>query len=181
MSPPPVRPDRKALFLGFLGVGVYGFGGVLPWTRRMIVEQRRWMTAAEFTDLLSLCQFLPGPNVINVSIALGARFHGWSGSLAAFSGLMAAPMVIVIALGALYERYGGYPTVRHAFAGLSAAASALVLSTALKIALPLRAWPAGIAVGVVTLLAIVVFRLPLLLVLAIMGPVSIVLAHRAQA
>lgn len=180
MSPPPDRPDRKALFLGFLSVGVYGFGGVLPWARRMIVEQRRWMTPAEFTDLLSLCQFLPGPNVINVSVAVGARFHGPSGSLAAFSGLMAAPMIIVIALGALYERYGGIPTVRQAFAGLAAAASALVLSTALKIASPLRAQPIGIAVAVVTLLAIVVFRWPLLLVLAIVGPISVALAHRSS-
>ena len=177
MSSSPVRPDPLTLFLGFLSVGVCGFGGVLPWARRMIVEQRRWLTAAEFTDLLSLCQFLPGPNVVNLSVALGARFHGVRGSLAAFSGLMAAPMAIVIALGALYERYGHYPTVRQAFAGLAAAASGLVLSTALKIAAPLRTRPLGIAVAVVTLLAIVVFRVPLVYVLVIAGAVSIALAH----
>lgn len=166
-----------ALFLGFLSVGVCGFGGVLPWARRMIVEQRRWMTAAEFTDLLSLCQFLPGPNVINVSVALGARFHGATGSLAAISGLMAAPMAIVITLGALYERYGQYPTVRQTFVGLAAAASALVLSTALKIAAPLRTHPIGIAIAILTLLAIVVLRAPLLLVLPIAGSLSIALVY----
>lgn len=181
MSVPPVRPTRSALFLGFLSVGICGFGGVLPWARRMIVDQRGWMTPGEFTDLLSLCQFLPGPNVINVSVALGARFHGLGGALSAFSGLMAAPMAIIIALAMVYERYGGIPTVRQAFAGLAAAASALVVATALKIAAPLRSRPIGIAVALATLAAIAVVRWPLPLVLAVMGPASIALAHRFRA
>ena len=65
-------PGLAELFMGFLLIGVCGFGGVLPWARRMIVEQRRWMTGAEFTDMLGLCQFLPGGNIMNVTIALGS-------------------------------------------------------------------------------------------------------------
>jgi chromate transporter len=179
--PPPTRPSRTELFLGFLGVGICGFGGVLPWARRMIVEQRRWMSAAEFTDLLSLCQFLPGPNIINVSVALGARYQGVGGALAAFVGLMVAPMAIVIALAMIYERYGNHPTVRQAFVGLAAAASALVLATALKIAAPLRTRPLGIAVALVTLAAIALMRWPLPLVLIVMAPASIALMHRFRA
>ena len=85
-------PTLPRLFLGFLSVGMYGFGGVLPWARRMIVEQKRWLTAAEFTDMLGLCQFLPGGNIMNLTIALGARFHGAPGAVTAFAGLMAAPV-----------------------------------------------------------------------------------------
>ena len=98
----PIRhplPHCSRLFLGFLSVGMYGFGGVLPWARRMVVEQRRWLTAAEFTDMLGLCQFLPGGNIMNVTIALGARFHGAAGAVTAFTGLMAAPFATVIAAG----------------------------------------------------------------------------------
>lgn len=178
MLTPAPPPTRSALFLGFLGVGVCGFGGVLPWARRMIVDQRRWLSATEFTDLLGLCQFLPGPNVINVSVALGSRFHGVSGAAAAFCGLLFAPMAIVISLGALYLRYGGHPTVRHAFAGLAAAASGLVLATALKITAPLRTNPVGLAIAAVTLAAIAVARLPLPLVLVVMAPLSILLTMR---
>ena len=131
------RPRRPgALFVGFLLVGLCGFGGVLPWARRMVVEQRRWMSATDFTDLLALCQFLPGPNVINVSVALGQRFFGLSGAIAAFVGLMAAPMVVVILLGLIYTRFADVPAVRHLFVGLAAAASGLVLATSLKIAAP---------------------------------------------
>jgi chromate transporter len=157
---------------------MFGFGGVLPWARRMVVEQKRWLTAAEFTDMLGLCQFLPGGNIMNVTIALGARFHGAVGSAVAFAGLMAAPVGSVILLGVIYERYGQLPTVRHAFAGLAAAASALVLSNALKIAAPLRHRPIGIGVALATFAAIAVLRLPLPPVLPVMVAVSTLLVWR---
>jgi chromate transporter len=120
MPDAPASPSLLRLFLGFLTVGMYGFGGVLPWARRMIVEQKRWLTAAEFTDMLGLCQFLPGGNIMNVTIALGARFHGPVGSATAFLGLMAAPVTTVLLLGVVYDRYGQLPTVQHTFHGLAA-------------------------------------------------------------
>jgi len=48
----------------------------MPFARRMLVEERRWLNAEEFTDVLSLCQLLPGPNIVNVAVCVGARFHG---------------------------------------------------------------------------------------------------------
>lgn len=178
--PTTIRPTLTGLFLGFFSVGICGFGGVLPWARRMIVEQRRWLTGAEFTDLLGLCQFLPGPNVINVAVALGARFHGPIGSLAGLAGLLAAPMAIVLVLASVYDRFAEVPVVADAFAGLAAAASALVLSMALKMSAPLRARPMMIVVWLATLAAIALFRWPLPAVLAVMAPVSILLVHRSR-
>jgi len=155
-----------------------GFGGVMPWARRMIVERRRWLSAAEFTDMLGLCQFLPGGNIMNVAVALGARFHGAAGAVVAFVGLMAAPVGVVIALGAVYDRYGELPAVRHGFAGLAAAAAAMVLANALKIAAPLRRQPLGIAIAVLTFVAIAALRLPLPPVLLAMVALSTVLMWR---
>jgi chromate transporter len=179
MSDAPQRPSIAALFLGFLSVGMFGFGGVLSWVRRMAVEQKHWLTAAEFTGMLGLCQFLPGGNVMNVTIALGARFHGVAGAVVAFVGLMAAPVACVIALGVIYDRYAQLPTVRHAFAGLAAAASAMVLANALKIAAPLRSRPLGMALAVATFAAIAVVRLPLAPVLAVMAALSMLLIGRS--
>jgi chromate transporter len=62
-------PTLREIFGGFLGLGLISFGGALPLARRALVEQRRWLTGTEFTDLLGLCQFLPGGNVINLSVA----------------------------------------------------------------------------------------------------------------
>jgi chromate transporter len=181
MPDAPAPPTLPGLFFGFLTVGMYGFGGTMPWARRMVVEQRRWMTPAEFTDMMGLCQFLPGGNILNLTVALGARFHGVAGSAAALFGVMAAPMTIVLALGVVYARYGGLPAVHAAFDALAAAASALVLATALKIAAPLRTRVPDIAVAVVTFAGIAVVRWPLPLVLAIVAPLSILIARRFRA
>lgn len=175
MHPPPptTTPSLWGLFSGFCAASTRGFGGVLPWARRMVVEERHWQTPAEFTDLIALCQFVPGPNVINYSVCLGARFHGPAGALAAFAGVLLAPMALIVALGVLYGRYGGEPVVANGFHGLAAAASGLVLSTAWKIAAPLRGRPRGIAIAGLTVVAIALLRLPLLWVLGVLVPLSI--------
>jgi chromate transport protein ChrA len=69
------------------------FGGVMPWAHRVMVEERRWVTPADFTETIGLCQFLPGPNVGNASIVLGKRWFGLRGALVAFLGLMALPFI----------------------------------------------------------------------------------------
>jgi chromate transporter len=178
MSEARPPPTLAGLFLAFFLVGLYGFGGVLPWARRMIVEQRRWMSPAEFTDMLGLCQFLPGGNIMNLTIALGSRFHGVMGSIFAFLGLMTAPVAIVIGLGVVYDQYAGLPTVRHGFAALAAAAAALVLANALKIAAPLRGRPLAAAVAVITFIAVALLRLPMQLALPILALFSTSLLWR---
>lgn len=175
---PPTPPSHAALFGGFLSVGIIGFGGVLPLTRRMIVEQRRWLSGTEFSDLLALCQFLPGGNVINLSAAVGLRFRGFSGAMAALVGLMAAPIAVVLLLGAVYGRFQDEPVVRRAFAGLAAAAAGLLVSLALKVAWPLRRSARAVAVAALCCGAIAVGHLPLLPTLLVMAPVSVLLAWR---
>jgi chromate transporter len=174
-------PGLGALFAGFLGIGIIGFGGVLPWARRMVVEQRRWLSPSEFTDLLALCQFLPGPNIVNMAVALGARYRGAAGSLAAVGGLLAAPMAIVVALGGVYGRYGQVPMVAHALGGLAASASGLVVAMAVRIAAPVRRHWAGVVVAVVAFIAIALIRTPLLPTMLVLAPVSVLFCRRFPA
>ena len=181
-APPDAGPPgSRALFLAFLAAGVTAFGGALPMVRRVIVERQRWLTAAEFTELLALCQFLPGPNAVNLTVAVGARFRGVPGALAALAGLLAAPMAIVMGLGSAYARYGTLPTVRHAFAGLAAAASGLILATACKIAWPLRSRPLDVAIAGVAFVAVAFARLPLLPTMLALVPVALLLQRRGTA
>lgn len=171
-------PGVGELFTGFFILGLTGFGGVLPLARRMMVEKRSWLTSAEFTDLLGLCQFLPGGNIINMSVAVGLKFRGIPGAFAAILGLIAAPTAVVIALGVVYDRYENEPTVRHLFGGLAAAAAGLLISMAIKIAWPLRRDVAGLLIGALCVLAIAIFRLPLLPTLLTLAPLSILLKAR---
>lgn len=165
-----------ALFEGFLRIGLSGFGGVLPFARRMLVDQRAWLTEAEFTEVLSLSQFLPGPNIVNVSIIIGRRFAGVPGSIAATLGLMLMPMVIVLLLATLYKEFAQIDAVRNAAYGVSAAAAGLMLATALRMARSIRDTPWQIGIGVIAFVAIGVARLPLLWVIAVLVPLSLALA-----
>ncbi len=173
-------PNIASIFTGFFMIGVRGFGGVLPWARRTIVEERKWLTAAEFTEVLGLCQFLPGGNIINVSVAVGARFRGAPGAAAAILGLMFAPVAIVIGLGAIYDRFAEQTVVRRAFAGLAAAASAFVLTASLKIAAPLRGRWLAMAITALTFAATAIVRLPLPLAMPVLGVVSVLALWRFE-
>jgi len=174
-------PGVVGLFRGFLILGLTGFGGVLPLARHMVVEQRRWLTGAEFSELLSLCQFLPGGNIINLSVAIGLRFGGIPGSIAALVGLIAAPTAVVLVLGVIYARYNNEPHVVHMFAGLAAAAAGLLVAMALKLALPLRHRPMAIAIAVIVFVAVAVFHLPLVPTMLVIAPLSIFATIKAGA
>ncbi|MCO8577522.1 chromate transporter [Burkholderia multivorans] len=183
-SPPPVTPPRRVglaeLFTGFLSLGLMSFGGALPFARRTIVEERRWLSADEFTDLLGLCQFLPGGNVINLSVAVGMRFRGIPGAFAGILGLIAGPTLVVVALGVLYAKTQNDPRVQHLFAGLAAAAAGLLAAMAVKVAKPLRHARAAAGIAVLAFVAIAVLRIPLLTTMLVLTPVSIWLAARRR-
>jgi len=174
-------PTTFGLFRGFLVLGLSGFGGVLPLARHMVVEQRRWLSGAEFTELLSLCQFLPGGNIINLSVAIGLHFRGIPGAAAAIFGLIAAPTAIVLVLGVIYGRFSHEPHVVHMFAGLAAAAAGLLISMAVRLVWPLRRAPLGIAVGVAIFIAIAVLNLPLVPTMLVAAPLSIFLMRVVRA
>jgi chromate transporter len=175
------RPGLRELLLGFASVSALAFGGVLPWARFVLVEKRRWLTPDEFTDALALCQLLPGPNIVNLSVAVGARFRGPSGALAAVFGLMALPVVVVLLLAKLYASFADHPAVAGALAGMAAAAAGLVVAMAARLAEPVlrrRFWSAA-PVIVLVFVAVGLLRWPLWPVLLAAAPVAIAMAWRA--
>lgn len=167
------RPSCLELFLGFLGLGMTAFGGALPLAHRMIVERRRWAGEAEFTELLGLCQFLPGGNICNLSVAIGMRARGARGALCAILGLLAMPSVVVVLLSTLYRHYQSDPNLQHMFFGLAAAAAGLLIRMAVKLALPLRHDPVRIALALLCFAMIAALRVPLLWTMLLLTPLSI--------
>src|ERR1700744_6580067 len=125
-SPPP---GLFELFIAFAKMSVAGFGGVLPFARRGIVEQHRWMTADEFNETFALCHFLPGPNIVNFSMVFGARLRGIVGGIAAFAGLLLPPMIVMTVLAALYMHFGEIDALRRILAGVACAAGGLLVAS----------------------------------------------------
>src|SRR3546814_16533888 len=113
-----------------MGVGLSGFGGVLPFARRRLVEQKRWLTPLEITELLSVAQFLPGANVINLTIGIGTRLACLSGGSAVFAGLIFMLLFFVMQLGMINQRYGVLPLGSRVSPGLSAADAAQLVDLA---------------------------------------------------
>jgi chromate transporter len=168
-------PGLLQLFVAFAKISLAGFGGVLIWNRRAIVEQHRWMSADEFNETFALCHFLPGPNVVNLSVVFGSRFRGVPGGIAAFAGLLGPPVVIVTILAALYTRFGEVDALRRSLGGVSCAAIGLLLSVLCRMILPLveKRDLIGLTLLAAVFAAVGVLRLPLQLVLLVAVPLSI--------
>jgi chromate transporter len=177
----PARPNSPTLvelFLGFAVCSLSGFGGVLPFARRMIVDQRHWMTQAEFNETFSLSQFLPGPNIVNFSVVFGSRFGGPAGAGVALAGLLGPPVAIVTAMAVLYSYYGDVPTVGRVLAGISSAAAGLLIATVVKMGLPIfkRGLHWAPALAVISFAAVGPLHWPLQWVFLLMAPVGVALA-----
>ncbi len=172
---PPPRPTVAQLFITFAIISLSGFGGVLYWSRRMLVEQRRWMTTAEFNDAYALAQILPGPTIVNLSVVFGRSIRGLPGAAVALVGLIGPGMAIVTFFGLLYSTYGEIAALQRMFTAVAAAAAGLVISMTAKMAQPL--WVERnallIAVAVAGFVSVGVLRWPIWWCLAVLIPVSI--------
>jgi len=168
-------PTRAALFLAFLKMGLLGFGGVLPWARRVLVEERHWLSEREFAELLGLCQVLPGPNVVNLSVILGARWHGPAGALLAMTGILFVPVFAVLLIATFYASVAHSPIAHGAIGAASAAAAGLIIGTAIRLLKGSRLPPHGLVVGAAVFVAVAIVQAPLLwvLVLAVPGAMAL--------
>lgn len=191
MSDPPPPPlsspativfppgiTRRLLFTTFLRIGMSGFGGVMPHARHVLVVQEKWLDERGFMELLSLGQLLPGPNIVNVSVMIGARLHGASGAFAAITGLILAPFFSVLVLAILYDRYGELPWLKSVVAFVSAAAAGLIVATGIRLAraTPVRWWIPPIAIA--AFVAVAIFHIPLAAVIIVLGSLGVLCAWR---
>jgi chromate transporter len=172
-------PTLIELFVAFAKMSLAGFGGVLVWARRAIVDQHKWMTADEFNETFALCHFLPGPNIVNLTFVFGSRFRGLAGAIAAFSGLVGPPALIMVVMGALYHRYGEIDALRRILSGVACAAIGLMLAVVFRMMTPLikRRDVITLLVMVAVFIAIGLLRLPLAAVLLAAIPISIAITY----
>jgi chromate transporter len=118
--------------------------------------------------------------MVNFAVIFGARMRGPLGALAALAGLLGPPVILIIAVGALYAHYGDLPALRRMLTGVAAAAAGLMIATVAKMARPLFKNRAVIApaIAVATFVGIGILHWPLPLVLLAIVPVSIGAAFR---
>ncbi len=145
------------------------------WLRRALVQQHRWISDAEFVELLGASQVLPGPVAFNLTLMLGHRLGGYRGSLAAAAGLVGPPLVVTFALGIAYGYVGNLPPVQAMLRGMGFVATGLVLANALGLAGALPRRPVPWLFVLAVFIAVALLHFPLIAVMATLGPCAIAL------
>jgi chromate transporter len=173
-------PTLKEIFQAFFKIGISAFGGALPWARRVIVDERRWLSDKEFTEIITVCQAVPGPNVVNVSVFFGARHHGVIGGLVAFVALVGAPLCVLLVLNHLYQTFVHVPQVKSAMHGMGIVATSYLVVMSLKMARPFHTKSWAIALCLIAALLSALLHWPMALVLLICGAVGVVLSKRSM-
>jgi chromate transporter len=180
-SSPSERVALRNLFLSFLRVSLLGFGGGLVWARRVVVEQQRWLDDREFAEILTLCQLMPGPNIVGITLCVGARLRGAIGAITAVSGFILIPWMVGLALGSLCLGYAHLAVLQNILGGLSAAAAGLMIATGIRLLLPHRSRRTALLFAALAFAGMALTKLPLLLVLLGLAPASIAVAGIASA
>lgn len=186
---PLIEPTASAaprsaaeLYFTFNRLALQGFGGVLAVAQRELVERRRWLTREQFVEMLAISQVLPGPNIVNLSLMLGDRFFGLRGALAALAGMLAVPLVIVIALTVAYAEFARLPMVYGALRGMGAVAAGLIIATAVKLAGTLGSSRLGVPIAagfaLAAFITVGVLRWPLAWVVPLLGALAVAIAWR---
>ena len=182
-DPDQPRPQSLSdLFFSFTWLALQGFGGVLAVIQREMVERKRWLTPEQFLEDWAVAQIMPGPNVVNLSLMVGGRHFGLPGALAALSGMLAVPLLIVLLLGVLYTGLGDHPEMAGALRGMGAVSAGMIAATGIKLAAALARHPLPLwltlPLVLLGVLAVAVLRLPLVYVLLVLGGLGCTLTYR---
>ena len=177
------RPTSLSdLFWSFTWLALQGFGGVLAVAQRELVEKKGWLTREEFVEDWAVAQILPGPNVVNLCLMMGDRYFGLRGALVALAGILALPLLLVLALAAAFAGIAELPAAQGALRGMGAVAAGLITATGLKLISALRSNSMGIfvcyAISAITFVAVALLRLRLAWVLLMVGSLACAWAYR---
>lgn len=172
---PPVR--LLAIFLVFFRIGAFSFGGGLTgWVYREVVQQRKWMSEADFLSGLAVGQILPGANIVNIAMYVGNRMRGALGAFAAFFGMLLAPFFCVIGLFLAYDYISDISWVGIGTDGIAAAAIGLLMLTAWRSGIRSGRNIPGLVALLATFVAVGLLRWPLIPVVLCVAPLSVLAA-----
>ncbi|MBQ1287328.1 MAG: chromate transporter [Erysipelotrichaceae bacterium] len=123
------------IFLNFFKIGVFAFGGayaVIPLIEEQMVTNTKWMSFAEFSDLLAIDELTPGPIIVNASTFIGMKLASLPGAIAATLGCVIPGCIIALILIHLYQRYKQIPLISESIRVLKCMSVALIFSVLIK-------------------------------------------------
>ena len=170
----------RELFAVFGRIGLLSFGGPaaqIALMHKELVEQRGWLTEAQYLRALSFCMLLPGPEAMQLATYVGWRKHGIVGGLIG-GGLFVLPGAILIAILALaYGSYGNLPAVQALFLGVKATVVVIVIQALIKITRKALTSRANLVIAGAAFVALFFFALPFPLVVLVAGLIGAAGSH----
>jgi chromate transporter len=164
------------IFRTFLTAGAISFGGgVVAYLREYTVSDTKWLDDDAFLDALEISQTLPGLNAVNISVIIGDNLRGIPGAIAAVAGLVLPGVVVIMGLGAAWREESNNPQVRAFLIGVAAAAVGLLSTVTLQLGHKQFAKPLDLAIVAATFIAVSILRIPLYIVLLVIGSAAILL------
>jgi chromate transporter len=180
-GPPAPHVTLSALFVTFMQISLIGFGGPIVWARRFLVERQGWLDDQEFAEILSLGQFLPGPNVICMTVCVGSKFRGPAGALAAAAGFILVPWTVGFALGAVLLHYTQIAVMQNMMRGVSAVGAGLIIATGIRLLRPHRSRKTALLFAAAAFAGLAFANFPLLPLVLVLVPLSIAAAYYDRA
>jgi chromate transporter len=163
MTPPIAELTRAFARIGFLSFG--GPAAQIALMHRVVLDEKRWVSEADYLRALSFCMLLPGPEAMQLATWIGWRLHGVKGGLIA-GGLFVLPgAAIVLALSLIYAALGDVPLVAAMFTGVQAAVIAIVLEALIRVSRRALKSREAYLIAVAAFTALFLFKLPFPLVI----------------
>jgi chromate transporter len=124
------------LYLTFTKIGGMMFGGgyaMLPILQREVVDNKKWATTGQLTDYYAVGQCTPGVIAVNTATFIGSQQAGIAGGVAATLGVVTVPAILILIIAAFLSSFMDSVIVAHAFNGIRACVTALILASVVKL------------------------------------------------
>jgi chromate transporter len=166
-----------SIYTVFFQIGLMSFGGgLVSWIHRDIVTVRGWMTDQEFLSGVALSQVLPGVNSTNTSIFVGQHLRGPIGASVALVAMLTGPFIAVLLVAFGYKWLSGLPGFAPAIEGVAAVALGMLARLGIQAGRSAMRGVVPVLVMLCTFLAVGVLHWPMLAVVAVLAPLSVILS-----
>lgn len=165
------------LFSTFFKIGAFTFGGgyaMIPLIEREVVEKNKYLTSNDISDIIAIAEATPGPIAINVATFTGYRIAGVKGAIASTLGVVIPSFVIIVLISLLFKKYMNNQIIENAFWGVRISVLALMIKALLNIYKQCPKKALSYIVAVVAFVAVGLFNISALIIIAVAAVVGIV-------
>ena len=156
------------LFLSFLQIGAFSFGGgyaAMPLIQNQVVDLHHWLSLSEFTDLVTISQMTPGPIAVNSATFVGIKIAGIPGAIVATLGCILPACIIVTIIAWLYLKYRNMKSLQVVLSTLRPAVVSLIATAGLTIIISAIFGELGTSINTIKIQMVVIFGICMFLLM----------------